>query len=87
MACLTDVETKHTVRLLIVQLSGISKGQFGIDWYSRSSIKTFEIMPRDLEVICGLVRYPASLLHCSRPPQGGVRALITLLGPKVLMCL
>ena len=36
----------------------------------------------DLEVICGLVLYPASLLNCSRPAQGGVRALIMLLGPK-----
>ena len=47
----------------------------------------FEIMLQDLEVICGLVRYPASLLHCSRPVQGGVRALIMLLGPKALLCL
>ena len=37
-------------------------------------------MLRDLEVICGLVRCPASLLHCSRPAQGGVRALIMLTG-------
>ena len=34
-------------------------------------------------VICGLVRYPASLLHCTRPAQGGVRALIMFLGPTV----
>jgi hypothetical protein len=44
-------------------------------------------MLRDSEVICGLVGYPASLLHSSRPAQGGVRALITLLGPKALMCI
>ena len=30
-------------------------------------------------------RYPAPLLHCSSPPQGGVIALIMHLGPMVLI--
>ena len=38
---------------------------------------------QDLEVICGLVRYPASPLHYSRPEQGGVRVRIMHLGPTV----
>jgi hypothetical protein len=42
-----------------------------------------ELMLQYLEVICGLVRYPASPLHCSRPAHGGVKAPFTLLGPTV----
>jgi hypothetical protein len=51
-------------------------------FYSGCSIN-FAIMLRYLEVICGLARYPASLLHRSRPAQGGARALNTFLGPTV----
>jgi hypothetical protein len=40
---------------------------------------------RDLGVICGLVRYPTSLLHGSRPPQGGVRTLIGSQGATVFL--
>ena len=58
--------------------SDISKGS-----YSGRSTKTFAIMLRDLEVIYVFVRYPAPPRYCSRPAQGGVRALIMLLGPTV----
>ena len=51
--------------------------------YSGSSFESCKLMLWDLEVICGLVRYPASPLRCSRPAQGGVRELIMFLSPTV----
>ena len=49
--------------------------------YSGSYFKSCVHTPRDLEVPC----ITASLLQCFRPPQGGVRALIMHLGPKVFI--
>ena len=53
--------------------------------YSGCATKSFAIMLRYLEVICGLVLYPASPLHCSRPAQGGGRTLCLCFW--VLLCL
>ena len=54
------------------------------DLYSGCSTKGVVIKLQYLEVMLGLVQYLASPLHCSRPAQGGVTALIMLLG---ILCL
>jgi hypothetical protein len=64
----------------------LNKGELSMtkDWLSKIQWFLNYMFWNYASGLCGFVHYPASLLHCSITPQGGVRALIVHLGPKAL---